>query len=183
MKKFAIASIMAVAAISASAADFVSVSVDNVLGRNGSSDSTAQYIRAGKDFGNYSLGLQGRTAKFDDGSLKSSVELTAANSKVNVAGITPFVGVGHDNGSATRASYNYGLVGATYGLPVGPGFLLTGVKTRVGSTEDGNRTKQTIGFASYSVPVAKNVAVSLNASRSGQTIKENAFGLGLGFSF
>ena len=95
----------------------------------------------------------------------------------------PFVGVGHDNGSATAQSYNYGLVGATYGLPVGPGFALVGVKTRVGSTQDGARTKQTLSFASYSVPVAKNVAVSLNASRSTQDIKEKAFGVGVNFSF
>jgi len=166
------------------AADYVSVDVDNVLGRNGAGDSTAQYIRAGKGFGDYQFGLQGRTAKMKDGSgLLSSVEVTAANNKVSVAGIRPFVGVGHDNGFNGGAGYNYGLVGATYGLPVGPGFLLTGVKTRVGSTEEGTRTKQTVGFATYSVPVAKGVAVNFNASRSGQTIKENAFGVGLGFSF
>lgn len=168
---------------SAFAVDYVSVAVDNVQGRQGASDSTAQYIRAGKGFGDYQVNLQGRTAKFTDGSLKSSVELTTANNKVSAFGITPFVGVGHDNGSATAQSYNYGLVGATYGLPVGPGFALVGVKTRVGSTQDGARTKQTLSFASYSVPVAKNVAVSLNASRSTQDIKEKAFGVGVNFSF
>lgn len=182
MKKFAIA-ILSALSFGAFAADYVSVAVDNVRGRQGASDSTAQYIRAGKGFGDYQVNLQGRTAKFTDGSLKSSVELTTANNKVSAFGITPFVGIGHDNGSATAQSYNYGLVGATYGLQVGPGYLLTGVKTRVGSTEDGARTKQTIGFASYSLPVAKNVAVSLNASRSGDTIKENAYGVGLNFNF
>ena len=30
------------------AADYLSVDVDNVLGRSGGKDSTAQYIRAGK---------------------------------------------------------------------------------------------------------------------------------------
>lgn len=169
---------------SAFAADYVSVDVDNVLGRNGGKDSTAQYIRAGKEIGGIQYGLQGRNAKNKDGSgTFSSVEVTAAKNSINVAGITPFVGVGHDNGFNGGAGYNYGLVGATYGLPVGPGFLLTGVKTRVGSTEDGARTKQTVGFATYSIPVAKQVSVNLNASRSGQTIKENAFGVGLGFSF
>ncbi len=182
MKKFAIA-ILSALSFGAFAADYVSVAVDNVQGRQGASDSTAQYIRAGKGFGDYQVNLQGRTAKFTDNSLKSSVELTTANNKVSAFGITPFIGIGHDNGSATVASYNYGLVGATYGLQVGPGYLLTGVKTRVGSTEDGARTKQTIGFASYSLPVAKNVAVSLNASRSGETIKETAYGVGLNFNF
>ena len=166
------------------AADYVSIDVDNVLGRDGAGDSTAQYIRAGKGFGDYQLGLQGRTAKMKDGSgLLSSVEVTAAKNSVNVLGITPFVGVGHDNGFNGGAGYNYGLVGATYGIKAGPGFLLTGVKTRVGSTESGDRTKQTVTFATYSIPVANKVAVNLNVSRSDQTIKENAFGLGLTFNF
>ena len=169
---------------SAFAVDYVSVDVDNVLGRQGAGDSTAQYIRAGKGFGDYQLGLQSRNAKNKDGSgTFSSVEVTAANNKVGAFGVTPFVGVGHDNGFNGGAGYNYGLVGATYGKPVGPGFLLLGAKTRVGSTESGDRTKQTVSFATYSVPVAKNVAVNLNASRSSQDIKEKAFGLGLGFSF
>jgi hypothetical protein len=97
-------------------------------------------------------------------------------------GITPFVGVGHDNGFNGNGSYNYGLVGATAGFKAGPGYLLTGVKTRVGSTE-ANETKQTIGFATYSLPVAKGVALNLNVSRSYQDIKENAVGLGLSFGF
>lgn len=184
MKKLAIASVLAVASFAASAVSYVSVDVDNVLGRNGGKDSTAQYIRAGKEIGGIQYGLQGRNAKNKDGSgTFSSVEVTAANNKLNFKGVTPFVGVGHDNGFNGGAGYNYGLVGATYGLPVGPGFLLTGVKTRVGSTEDAARTKQTVGFATYSIPVAKDVSLNLNASRSGQTIKENAFGVGLGFSF
>ena len=169
---------------SAFAVSYVSVDVDNVLGRNGSGDSSAQYIRAGKEIGGIQYGLQGRTATMKDNSgILSSVEVTAAKNALNFKGVTPFVGVGHDNGFSGGTPYNYGLVGATYGLPVGPGFLLTGVKTRVGSTEVGARTKQTVGFATYSIPVTKEVSFNLNASRSGQTIKENAFGVGLGFSF
>ena len=168
---------------SAFAVSYVSVDVDNVQGRAGAGDSTAQYIRAGKEVGGIQFGLQGRTATLKDNSgILSSVEVTAANNKLNFKGVTPFVGAGHDNGFNGGTPYNYGLVGATYGLPVGPGFLLTGIKTRVGSTEAVN-TKQTVGFATYSIPVAKGVAVNLNASRSGQDIKENAFGVGLGFSF
>jgi len=179
--------ILAIAALALSstafAADYVSVDVENVQGRKGAHDSTAQYVRAGKAFGDYQVGLQSRTGRRDDGLVLNSLETTVANTKIGVAGITPFVGVGHDNGFDRGQSYNYGLVGATYGRPVGPGFLLLGAKTRVGSTEDAARTKQTVGFATYSVPVAKNVAVNLNASRSGQDIKEKAFGVGLGFSF
>lgn len=182
MKKI-LATVALAATTTAFAADYVSVSVDNVQGREGGSDSTAQYVRAGKAFGDLQMGFQGRTAKFTNGGLASSVEFTAAKNSLNVLGITPFVGVGHDNGSATVNSYNYGLVGATYGLKAGPGFLLTGIKTRVGSTEDGPRTKQTVAFATYSYPLAKNLSLDINASRSEETIKENAYGLGLTVRF
>ena len=165
------------------AADYVSVDVENVLGRDGAGDSTAQYIRAGKEIGGIQFGLQGRTATMKDNSgILSSVEVTAAKNSVSVLGITPFVGVGHDNGFNGGTPYNYGLVGATTGAKVGPGFALLGVKTRVGTTA-AVETKQTVAFATYSIPVAKQVAVNLNASRSYQDIRENAFGLGLGFSF
>ncbi len=181
MKK--ILAILALATFgSAFAADYVAVDVDHVQGRKGAGDSTAQYVRAGKGFGNYQLGLQSRTATLDNGGMLNSVEATVANRKIGVAGITPFVGVGYDNGFNGGASYNYGLVGATYGRPVGPGFLLLGAKTRVGSTETTN-TKQTVTFATYSVPVAKNVSLNFNASRSAQDIKEEAYGLGLTFGF
>jgi hypothetical protein len=177
MKK--IIAILALATFgTAFAADYVSVDVDNVRGLQGASDSTAQTIRIGKGFGDYQLGLQSRLAKFDGGGAASSVEITGAKNSLKVAGITPFVGFGHDN----LANYNYGLVGATYGRSIGPGFAMLGVKTRVGSTEAVN-TKQTVTFATYSIPVAKSVAVNLNASKSYQDIKENAYGLGLAFNF
>jgi hypothetical protein len=165
------------------AVDYVSVDVENVLGRDGAKDSTAQYIRAGKEIGGIQFGLQGRTATMKDNSgMLNSVEVTAAKNSVKVLGITPFVGVGHDNGFNGGTPYNYGLVGATTGAKVGPGFALLGVKTRVGTTA-ATETKQTVAFATYAIPVAKGVALNLNASRSYQDIRENAFGLGLGFSF
>lgn len=166
------------------AADYVSVDVDSVRGLKGGSDSTAQYVRAGKGFGNYQLGLQSRTATVDGGGMLQSLEATVANNKISAFGITPFVGVGHDNGfnGADGAVYTYGLVGATTGFKVGPGFALLGVKTRVGSDE-AVRTKQTVAFGSYSIPVMKNVSLNLNASKSYQTIKEDALGLGLTVNF
>lgn len=166
------------------AADYASVDVDSVKGLKGGSDSTAQYVRAGKGFGDYQLGLQSRTATVKGGGMLNSLEATIANNKLAIAGLTPFVGVGHDNGfnGANGAAYTYGLVGATTGFKVGPGFALLGAKTRVGSDE-ATRTKQTVAFATYSVPVAKNVAVNLNASKSYQTIKEDAVGVGLAFNF
>lgn len=166
------------------AVDYVSVDVENVSGRKGAGDSTVQYLRAGKEIGGTQFGIQGRTARLkDESGMLSSVEVTAAKNNLNVAGITPFIGVGHDNGFNGSNPYNYGLVGATYGIKAGPGFLLTGIKTRVGSTETGDRTKQTVGFATYSIPVAKQVSFNLNASRSGETIKEKSVGVGLTFNF
>lgn len=167
------------------AADYVSVDVDRVSGLKGAKDSTAQYVRAGKEFGALQLGLQSRTAQIEGGGLLNSLEVTAANNRLNVAGLTPFVGVGYDNGfnGVSGKSYEYGLVGFTTGAKVGPGFALLGAKTRVGSTEDSSRTKQTVAFASYSIPVSKQVSLNVNASKSWQTIQENAVGLGVKFHF
>ena len=160
------------------AADYVSIDVDGVNGLQGGKDSTAQTVRIGKGFGDYQLGFQSRLAKFDNGAATSSVEVTGAKNSLNVAGITPFVGVGHDN----LAGYNYGLVGANYSRAIGPGLALVGVKSRVGSTA-AIETKQTVAYATYSIPVAKGVSVNLNASKSYQDIKEEALGLGLAFNF
>jgi hypothetical protein len=181
MKKiFAIVALVATS--TAFAADYLSVDVENVLGRN-SADSTAQYIRAGKEIGGIQFGLQGRTATLKDtAGMLSSVEVTAAKNSVSFMGITPFVGVGHDNGFNGGTPYNYGLVGATTGAKIGPGFLLAGVKARAGSTEK-DMTQQTIVFGTYSIPVANKVSLNLNVSRSYRDIREDAYGLGLGFSF
>jgi len=170
-------------ASSAFAQNYLSVDVDRVRGVDGASDSTAQYVRAGRAFGNLQMGLQSRTATIQGGGMINSLEVTAANNRLVVAGLKPFVGVGHDNGfnGGEGKSFQYGLLGATTGAKVGPGFALVGVKTRV-NWDDAN-PKQTVGFATYSLPVTKTVSVNLNASKSWQDIKENAFGLGLGFSF
>lgn len=184
MKKIAIASIMALAGVAASAANFVQVEQENVVGRQGAGGSNVSYLRAGKDLGDYTIGAQARTARFNAGGIASSLEGTVSNKNVSAFGITPFIGAGRDfGGDATKPAYSYGLVGATAGAQVGPGFALAGVKTRVGSTEDGARTKQTVAFASYSVPVAKNTSVNVGLSRSGQDIKEKGVSVGLTFGF
>jgi len=180
MKKLLIAS-LATAAFAASAGNFVQVEQESVTGRKGQGDSAATYMRAYKDFGDYSLGLQSRTARFEHGGIVNSLEATVSNSKVSVLGITPFVGAGHDFGG-TQAGFNYGLVGASTGTQVGPGYAYAGVKTRV-LREHHNDPKQTVGFAGYSVPVAKNVALNLGVSRSGGDIKERGVSAGVTFGF
>ncbi len=181
MKKVLLAVLLAGLTGAASAQSYLSVDVDQVRGLNGAKDSTAQYVRAGKAFGNLQLGLQSRTATIDGGGMLNSVEVTAANNRLVVAGLKPFVGVGYDNGFNGGRSFQYGLLGATAGVPVGPGFALVGAKTRV-NWDDAN-PKQTVAFATYSLPMSKTVSLNFNASKSYQDIKENALGLGLGFKF
>jgi len=178
MKKLLAILAMAFAS-SAFAVNYVSVDVDSVKGLNGASDSTAQYVRAGTEIGGIQWGLQSRTARVEGGGLLNSLEVTGGKA---IGAITPFVGVGHDNGFNGSTPYNYGLVGATAGAKMGPGFALAGVKARVGSTET-NMTHQTVVFGTYSLPMTKTVSLNFNASKSYRDIKENAFGLGLGFSF
>ena len=171
---------LATVSFSASAANYVSLDAESVKGVGKGLGSTAHYVRAGTELGGLQWGIQSRTARFENNAgLVNSFELTSAK---RVGFIAPFVGIGHDNGWNGKGPFNYGLVGATTRYQVGPGALLSGVKTRVGSTET-VQTKQTVAFATYSIPVTKTVSINLNASKSYQTIKENAFGVGLGFSF
>lgn len=180
MKKIAIAT-LALAAIAASAADFVSIDVDQVTDRATKQKSVAEYVRAGKEIGGIQYGLQSRTARYADNSgMYNSLEVTAGKT---IAGLSPFVGVGYDNGKngAVNGQYEYGLVGVTAGTQVGPGFLLGGVKTRV-NFHAGN-PKQTVEFVSYSIPVAQKVALNIGASNSDQTIKERAISAGITVAF
>jgi hypothetical protein len=186
MKK--ILAILALAAITGTsfAADFVSVAVEHVTDRASSAKSTVEYVRAGKEINGLQYGLQSRSARSNDGTgLYSSLEGTVGKN-YGVAGfnVTPFVGAGRDltkNGASEP--YTYGLVGVTAGKQVGPGFLLGGVKTRAGSTEASTRTKQTVSFAEYAYPVAKNLAVTAGVSRSTQDIRERAVSVGVTVGF
>ena len=181
MKKL-IAVLALAASTTAGATGWASIDVDAVSGREGARDSTAQYLRIGKSFGDVNLMVQGRTARFDGGGLVNSVETTVSTRKVSLGPVTPFVGFGYDNGYNGGNNFNYGLIGATVGSKVGPGFAMAGVKTRVGSTQD-HMTHQTVTFASYNMPVTKHLGVNLNVSRSTQDIKENAVGMGVSVRF
>ena len=179
MKKFAFASLLAMASF-ASSAQYVSVDVDHVKTKAGQ-ESSAQYIRAGKTIGGINYGLQSRTGVGNQGGMFNSQEVTAGS---KMGSIAPFVGVGYDNGfnGSPAGSYTYGLLGATAGTKVGPGFAFGGVKTRVGSSA-AVETKQTVAFATYSLPIAKNLALNVNTSKSYQDIKETSYGVGLAFGF
>jgi len=180
MKK--ILAILALATLgTAFAADYVSVDVDHVKSNSGSASSTAQYVRAGKEVAGLQLGVQSRTSVSSNGGMYNSLETTVGKS---ISGFTPFVGMGFDNGlnGAKNGDFRYTLAGVTTGTPLLGGYALGGLKTRLTSSE-ANMTHQTVAFGTYSYPVAKGVAVNLNLSKSYQDIKENTYGLGVGFSF
>jgi hypothetical protein len=180
MKK--ILAILALATLgTAFAADYVSVDVDHVKSNSGYASSTAQYVRAGKEVAGLQLGVQSRTSVSSNGGMYNSLETTVGKS---ISGFTPFVGMGFDNGlnGAKNGDFRYTLAGVTTGTPLLGGYALGGLKTRLTSSE-ANMTHQTVAFGTYSYPVAKGVAVNLNVSKSYQDIKENTYGLGVGFSF
>ena len=172
---------LATLGLAATAADYASVDVDHVVSKGGYASSQAQYVRLGKEVAGVQLGVQSRTSVSENGGMYNSLETTVGKS---VAGFTPFVGMGFDNGlnGGKGADYRYTLAGVTTGTGVGPGFLLGGLKTRLTSSEP-TMTHQTVAFGTYSIPVTKGVAFNINASKSYQDIKENAYGVGVGFSF
>jgi len=179
MKKSLVA-LAAFISIASQAANFVQVEQEHVLGRNGQPNSEVSYLRAGKDLGDYTLGIQSRTARFSTNSISNSLETTVSNKNVSAFGITPFVGMGHNFGSTTNG-YNYGIVGLKAGKQIGPGFAYASVKTRVRTSEAD--PKQTVVIAGYSVPISKDLAVNVGLSRSGQDIKERGASVGLSVGF
>jgi len=176
MKKTILALALATAAATSQAANYVSFDVDQVKDTRNKAESTAQYFRAGKDMAGLNLDLQVRTAVFDKGGMLNSVEVTAGK---NIAGLNAFGGVGYDNGfnGKVNGDFTYGLVGLKAGVPIGPLFAFTGVKTRV--NWDTDNPKQTVTWLGASMPLNKAVSVSASMSRSLQDIQEKAVGVGL----
>jgi hypothetical protein len=110
----------------------------------------------------------------------NSVEGTVGKS---MGPINVFGGVGYDNGfnGAKGTNYQYGLLGASAGVPVGAVYAFGGMKTRV--NWDSANPKQTVAFAGVSYPLTKSVSVELDVSRSYQDIKEKAAGVGVRVNF
>ena len=100
-------------ASTAFAADYLAVDVGHVNGLHGSKDSTAEYVRGGKSFGDYQIDLQSRTARYYNGDLGNNVEVYTSNKQINLAGIKPFVGVGYDR---VRGDSEYNTYSATLGF-------------------------------------------------------------------
>lgn len=181
MKKTILALALATAAATSHAANFVSFDVDQVTDTRTRAGSTAQYFRAGKDMVGLNMGLQIRTAVFDKGGMLNSVEATAG--KDLIKGINVFGGVGYDNGfnGKVNGDFTYGLVGLSTGVPLGPLWAFTGIKTRV-NWDDAN-PKQTVSYAGVSYPMNKTLSLNASVSRSMQDIEEKAYGVGLRVSY
>ena len=103
----------------ASAADYASVDVDHVVSKQGYASSQAQYVRLGKEVAGLQLGVQSRTSVSENGGMYNSLETTVGKS---IAGFTPFVGMGFDNGlnGGKGADYRYTLAGVTTGTGIVP---------------------------------------------------------------
>jgi hypothetical protein len=180
MKKIAIATAFVMATTMSSAANYVSLEIDGVKDTSNRATSTAQYFRAGTNAAGFNLDLAVRTAVYRKGGMLNSVEGTVGKS---MGPINVFGGVGYDNGfnGAKGTNYQYGLLGASAGVPVGPVYAFGGVKTRV--NWDSANPKQTVAFAGVSYPLTKTLSVDLDVSRSYQDIKEKAAGVGVRVNF
>jgi len=88
-----------------------------------------------------------------------------------------YVGAGRDQGlnGGKDQAYNYGLVGFTAGVPVGPTYAFAGAKTHANWDKDA--PKQTVAYAGVSLPVTKTFAVEVGGSASFQDIKDKAYGI------
>lgn len=178
MKKTLLALSLATIAATASAANYVSLDVDRVKDDKTGVVSHAQYVRAGVDAYGLNLGLQARTAAFSSGGMVNSLEGTVGK---QVGMFNVFGGLGHDNGFNGGRSFQYGLLGASTGMPLGPVYGFAGVKTRV-NWNDSNPA-QTVTFAGVSKNLTKSVSVSAGWSKSFQDIKESAWGVGVRVGF
>lgn len=180
MKKLLLALAAAAVASTAHAGGFASVDFDMVKDSKTKASSQAQYVRFGTDVAGLNVGVQARTQVWEKGGMVNSLEATAGK---KLGPVNVFGGLGHDNGfnGAAGKSFQYGLVGASTGMPVGPVYAFTGVKARV--NWDKTAPEQTLGFVGVSYPVTKAVSVSVSGSKSWRDIKESAVGAGVRVSF
>jgi hypothetical protein len=166
------------------AADYASVTVERVTDLNTGAESTAQFVRFGKEIDGVQYGVQSRTARYDNGGLLNGLEGTVGkNLSTNGVTITPYAGVGYDNTrNGAGTPYNYGKVGINAGTAIGPGYALVGINTRALTTA-AKETKQTVVFAQYAYPIAKKVSLTASVGRSMETIRERSYGVGISVGF
>lgn len=179
MKKTLLALALSLGFATTAHAGWISYDVDQVKAdAKGGKDSTAHYLRAGFSASGLDTMIQARSAAFNGGGLVHSVEATVGKA---IGPVTPFVGIGHDLGYNGAKSFEYGLVGLSTGMKVGPLWGYAGAKTRL-NFDDAN-PKQTVTFIGASLPVSKKLSINAGYSKSTQDIKEHAVGIGARLSF
>ena len=157
----------------------VSYESDRVKDDKTHAEYTAKYLRVNGTMEGLDLGVQARTAVLaKNAGMMNSLELTAGS---KVGPVAVFGGVGFDNGLNGVNPFQYGLVGASTGMKFGVVNTFAGVKTRV--NWDSANPKQTVMFAGANMPLVKGLALEAGVSKSYQTIKETAWGLGVSAKF
>ena len=176
MKKTLFAIALSAAAVSASAADFVELAVDNSHATPAAYNNTAQIIRAGKDYAGLNFGVQVKTMVINAGGLKNDVQLSVGK---QFGAFKPFVGLGHDNGTngMIGKEIDYGFVGVTAGTRVGAFNVGGMVKSRVNYEK--NRPEQNVVAVSVGYPLNKDFEVRANFGQSFRDIQEKTAGLSL----
>jgi len=176
MKKTLLATALLASVVSASAAGFVELAVDNGRVTPSSFNNTSQIIRAGKDYAGLNFGVQVKTMVIDTGGLKNDVQLQVGK---QFGALRPFVGVGHDNGTngMVGKDFNYGFVGVTTGTRVGA-FNVGGIiKSRVNYEK--TSPEQTAIGVSVGYPLNKDFEVRASLGQSFRDIKEKSTGVSL----
>lgn len=179
MKKIAI-TILASLSLGASAADFLAVAADKVTSYDTGEKSTLIAVRAGKEINGIQYGLSTRSSRAETKSkFNNSIE-GSVGKNLTVVGlnVTPFVGLGRE----LNNQHIYSFVGTIAGKNVLGGYALAGFSSRIASTEH-SRTRQTVVFAGYSYPIAKNLSLNAGIGRSYEDIKDYTVSTGLSVNF
>jgi hypothetical protein len=176
MKKTLFATALLASAVSASAAGFVELAIDNSHATPAAFNNTAQVIRAGKDYAGLNFGVQVKTMTINTGGLKNDVQLSVGK---QFGAFKPFVGLGHDNGTngMLGKEIDYGFVGVSTGTRIA-GLNVGGVvKSRVNYEK--NRPEQTVVGIAVGYPLNKDFELRANFGQSFRDIKEKTAGVSL----
>lgn len=180
MRKLLLALSLASAVGVAQAATF-GANVERIKDTDSNVSTNVQHLSAAAQVFKMDMNLDVRSQMQDSEFHLKSAEVTLG--KKLLKHVDVFAGLGHEAGfqGANADKFQYAVVGAKTGMKLGPFDAHAGVKTRV-HWED-NKPKQTHLFAGLAHPLTKQMTLHVNASKSYQDVKENAFSAGLSYKF
>lgn len=180
MRKLLLALSLA-SAVGVAQAATVGLNVERIKDTDTSVGTNVQHVHAATKMFKMDMNLNVRSQMEDKDFHLKNAELTLG--KKLLKRVDVFAGLGHEAGfqGANADKFQYALVGAKTGMKLGPFDAHAGVKTRVNF--DGDKPKQTHLFAGLAHPLTKAVTLHVNASKSYQDVKENAFSAGLSYKF